>query len=330
MVLEFVKSGRHHDFLADVHAACNHLEDLLRLDHPDTVQDDLAAALSWPDALRMHVQRDMESLIGWHDELSRLLSRIPLAKVELDRIDPLDASRLQSVLNRAESLLSSAVNNYPEVVKFQKDESLRSPSFQGFVQSIHKNLAEARGLMSQIEEIVSRLTKRQAALLDQHDHFSRQNSLSSRQENVHAKSSSAYGELPPIQFPVEASSYLASQLQRGEIPWHDFAIALKKIANFVSLGNIPSIPSHAEPHCYGAAPDHLNGVVVGGQERLIYYTVGDGNRRLIRLCCWISHAEHKDAFSRLRHQNLYRRIITNNRSVKVTRKDFDGFVPLKE
>lgn len=328
MVLDFIKSGRHQDFLMAAHQACGHLEDLLRIDHPESaVSDELAAAISWPDALRHHLAKDAEALVSWHEEVGRLLSRFPIAKVELERLDSLETSQLQSLLSRAETTLASALQNYPEIIKFQLEGDSRAPNFKGFVETVRKNLAEARGYMVRIEQAIGHLAEKQAKA-ELHSEVGTSGIQHRFDRAFQHRSSDSSVSLSPGPS-IEISSYMAKQWQHGEVPEHDFQVAVRKVTNFVQNGNTPAVPSHAEPHCYGGAPNHLNGVVIGGQQRLVYYIDESGNGPVVRLCCWITHGEHHDAFSRLRHQNMYRRIITNDRAVKVTRKDFDGFQKLE-
>lgn len=330
MVLDFIKSRRHQDFLMAVHQACSHLEDLIKVDHPEAaVSEELASAISWHDALRHHLQMDAEALLAWHDEVSRLLARFPIAKAELELLDPLDASMLYSLLNRAETTLACALKNYPDAIKFQKEGQERSPNFKGYVESMHRNLTEARSYVIRMEDVIARLAQKQAQM-EFHSELERDARRTIHPAAGGWRKPGIAGSIDQCNSPrIEISSHMANQMRHGEVPSRELEIALKKAVNFVMNGNTPSTPWHGEPHCYGGAPEHLNGVVVGGQQRMIYYLEDKRDQNMpastIRICCWISPSCHHDAFLRLRHQNLYRRIISNDRSIKMTRKDFDGF-----
>ena len=137
---------------------------------------------------------------------------------------------------------------------------------------------------------------------------------------------------PPAAIPcrIEASDYFRSQneVYSGN-DFRSVKIGLDKIQGFAFANQIPNRPQAAEPHCYGGAPNHLNGVVMS-DKRLIFYMYPDDNGNVIRLCAFIESATHNQAWEanrtgKERPGNLYWCIITDDRKHKIYRNFFEDF-----
>lgn len=313
MVFDFLSSGKNKDLIHALKDACHHLQGFLT--HVDKEHNEAAFALSVPDALGLHADHDARDLWVANNELEVLIHRYSSSKKAMDEVDVLDSSKIISQLTRARSCIQAALFKYPELVNIQSNMGLDGIYISPFVESIHKNLSGALECLEDLEVTGASLLKKKEAvgatgktIEDGVDRPTPTVSMS--------------GKSPYI---LECSSYFLKQMHHREIPLHDLQTALKKVVNFVSWGQTPSIPGHGEPHCYGQAPNHLNGVVVGSQERLIYFLDNSTAGSAVRLCCWISGKVHHDAFTHLRHQNVYRRIMSKDPSIKVTRQDFSGF-----
>lgn len=324
MVFEFVQQGRHHDLLSDIHEACRHLKDALSALHPPAGKE--AVLMSRSEAFRLHMQQDLKALAVCRQELARLQTRSASSWQAIRSLDLLDTAALQSILNREEASLAGVLSVYPLLANITPDTA--QPCERSLMESTHARLEDAARVLSGMDSIVARLI----ALHEKRD-FSGDGPPGQSPEPLarppFPPSALLSAESPAqVEIPIGVSSYLEKQIRHGEVPKKDMSLAVKKIRHFVELNNIPSIPWHAEPHCYGGAPYHLNGVVVGKKERLIFF-VEEDPIPVVKLCCWISSASHHDAFSHLRHQNIYRRILSKDPSSKITRKDFGGFVPIQ-
>lgn len=325
MVFDFFRHGRHQEFLSQLSAACAHLKSLLDIQGRNKYPfDSLASAISPSVAVRMHVHQDAKGLNSLYAELSRLHAHAKSALKEWSAIDPLDALEVASLLSRAKDSLAATIQGYDVVLKALGGGSPgidygAPPEAMPIIISMHANLSQAAGMLGRLEQAVKRLEDQKQRSSQSHRIEKDYSPFPSVEHTLIAQS--------PKEIRFEISSYFAKQWRHGEILRQDFHTALQKVEHFVALGNTPFIPSHAEPHCYGMAPDHLNGVVAGRQERLIYFVDDQPSGPVVKLCCWISDSMHKDAFSRLRHQNLYRRIMSKNPSMKVTRRHFSSFAP---
>lgn len=318
MVFDFLSSGKNKDFIHVLHDSCHHLQAFLT--HLSKEKNEAAFALSVPDALGLHADHDARDLWAAYHELEVLIHRYSSSKKVMNEIDVLDSSKIISQLTRARSCIQAALCKYPELGDIQSKVGYEGLYVSQFVGSVYKNLSDALDCLNNLEGVGASLLKKKEAvgvmgktIEDGVDRSTRTVPMS--------------GKTPYI---IECSSYFLKQMHHREIPLHDLQTAIKKVVNFVSWGQTPSIPGHGEPHCYGQAPNHLNGVVVGSQERLIYFVDTSTAKTAIRLCCWVSGKIHHDAFTHFRHQNVYRRIMSKDPSIKVTRQDFSGYQLIDE
>ena len=137
---------------------------------------------------------------------------------------------------------------------------------------------------------------------------------------------------PPAarQYRIEASDYFRSQkeIYSGN-EFRSVQIGLDKIKGFAFANQIPNRIQAAEPHCYGKAPNHLNGVVMS-DKRLIFYMYPDDTENVIRLCAFIDSTTHNRAWDanksgKERPSNLYWCIMTDNQKHKIQRDFFEDF-----
>lgn len=75
-----------------------------------------------------------------------------------------------------------------------------------------------------------------------------------------------------------------------------FNYAIRKIINFWEYNQITDKPSAHEPHCYGGS-HFLNSVVMGQDERLVFYFDPNNLSSRLVLCRYITSAEHNQALN---------------------------------